>query len=114
MTCELSFGFLPVDCLDFPKFEVLFCLKEFFAMPGRTLKTRVLVGKIRPKSLDNLKLFPAGKLAQLSNAHRTEFMRSANWSKSISGINPSLFSVRFVVNPPERRAYRFAGADCST
>ena len=98
---ELSFGLFPVHCLDFPKFEVLFCLSEFFAVPRRALKARVLVRKVRPKSLDNLKLFPAGKLAQLGNAHGVKFMRSVNRSKSISGINPSVFSVHSVVNPLE-------------
>jgi hypothetical protein len=51
-----------------------------------------------------LKLFPAGKLAQLGNAHGVKFMRSVNRSKSISGINPSVFSVHSVhsvVNPLE-------------
>jgi len=96
---ELSFSLFPIHSLNFPKFGVLFSLSEFFAVPRRALKLRVLGRKVRPKSLDNLKLLPAWKLAQLGNAHGPKFMRSVNWCKAISGIFSSVFSVRSVVNP---------------
>jgi hypothetical protein len=65
-----------------------------------------------------LKLFPAGELAQLGDAHGLKFMPSVNRCKAISDITSSVFPVRSVVNPSRRRfthhSYRFAGADCST
>ena len=66
---ELFFGCSPVHRPDIPKFEILFGLSEFFAVPRRALNERFLGCKVGPKRLHNLKFFPAGKLAQLGDAH---------------------------------------------
>src|SRR5687768_16796514 len=81
---------LPIDCFYIAPSITVFCFAQCLAMPGGTLKLRLVFGQIAPKRFDNSQLFSSRQFPQLRDAHakNVSFLLISNKNQAQSNEEP--------------------------